>query len=235
MCNSAPFATGNWTRFWEVSAPGSELQVVMNAGHLQFADVAGAWDGVCCTGCMGLLSSQVCITSGFVGTLLNLARCYPDLLNWRLFIVFIPSSLAHCMLAALSRQLCSQPGCCPVCWMPWSHPLCLNKPHTFGLSASLFALQEATEYALTPMVAWFMKELRGLNPGVSLADQPGFHQWVCSNEQAKKLQYVVRARGPICGSVPDGTFQLESGTMQPEDDVKRTPLFHLDSSIGRMG
>lgn len=152
MCNSAPFATGNWTRFWEVSAPGSELQVVMNAGHLQFADVAGAWDGVCCTGCMGLLSSQ-----------------------------------------------------------------------------------EATEYALTPMVAWFMKELRGLNPGVSLADQPGFHQWVCSNEQAKKLQYVVRARGPICGSVPDGTFQLESGTMQPEDDVKRTPLFHLDSSIGRMG
>jgi hypothetical protein len=59
MCNSAPFATGNWTRFWEVSAPGSELQVVMNAGHLQFADVAGAWDGVCCTGCIGLMASQV--------------------------------------------------------------------------------------------------------------------------------------------------------------------------------
>jgi hypothetical protein len=59
MCNGAPFATGNWTNFWEVSAPGSELQVVMNAGHLQFADVAGAWDGVCCTGCTNLLAKEV--------------------------------------------------------------------------------------------------------------------------------------------------------------------------------
>jgi hypothetical protein len=59
MCNGAPFATGNWTNFWEVSAPGSELQVVMNAGHLQFADVSGAWNGVCCTGCVGLLSQEV--------------------------------------------------------------------------------------------------------------------------------------------------------------------------------
>lgn len=59
MCNGAPFATGNWTNFWEVSAPGSELQVVMNAGHLQFADVSGAWNGVCCTGCVGLMSQEV--------------------------------------------------------------------------------------------------------------------------------------------------------------------------------
>lgn len=151
MCNGAPFATGNWTNYWEVSAPGSELQVVMNAGHLQFADVAGAWDGVCCTGCTNLLAKE-----------------------------------------------------------------------------------EGMELALTPMVAWFQKELRGLNPTVSLADQPGFHEWVCAQEAAKKLHYVVRARGPICsGWVPqEGLLNLESGSLMVEDDgAKRTPVFHLDSTV----
>lgn len=95
-------------------------------------------------------------------------------------------------------------------------------------------LQEGMELALTPMVAWFQKELRGLNPTVSLADQPGFHEWVCAQEAAKKLHYVVRARGPVCsGWVPqEGLLNLESGSLMVEDDgAKRTPVFHLESTV----
>lgn len=89
------------------------------------------------------------------------------------------------------------------------------------------------------MVAWFQKELRGLNPTVSLADQPGFHEWVCAQEQAKKVHYVVRARGPICaGWVPQELegLNLEAGHLWgvgagQDDGAPRTPIFHLDSQV----
>lgn len=59
-CNGAPYATGNWSQFWEVSAAGSWLEVVPDAGHLQFADISSLLDLLCCRGCKGLISHQVC-------------------------------------------------------------------------------------------------------------------------------------------------------------------------------
>lgn len=58
-CNGAPYATGNWSQFWEVSAAGSWLEVVPDAGHLQFADISSLLDLLCCRGCKGLISHQV--------------------------------------------------------------------------------------------------------------------------------------------------------------------------------
>lgn len=107
-------------------------------------------------------------------------------------------------------------------------------------------MQEGIEYALTPMVNWFQKELRGVNPAISLADQPGFHQWICAQEQAQKLQYVVRARGPVCAGSQGpfiGGLQLESGSLgasaegqvsfegAQEAKGKETSLLHLDSTV----
>jgi hypothetical protein len=50
-CNGAPFATGNWSSFWDVAAAGSWLELVLDAGHLQFADVSSLLDWVCCSSC----------------------------------------------------------------------------------------------------------------------------------------------------------------------------------------
>jgi hypothetical protein len=58
-CNGSPYATGNWSQFWEVSAAGSWLEVVPDAGHLQFADISSILDLLCCRGCKGLISHQV--------------------------------------------------------------------------------------------------------------------------------------------------------------------------------
>ena len=58
-CNGAPTATGNWSDFWGVAAEGSWLEVVPDAGHLQFASISSLLDLLCCRGCRGLISHKV--------------------------------------------------------------------------------------------------------------------------------------------------------------------------------
>jgi hypothetical protein len=60
-CNGAPYATGNWSSFWGVAAAGSWLELVPDAGHLQFADISSILDLLCCRGCTGLLSHKVSV------------------------------------------------------------------------------------------------------------------------------------------------------------------------------
>lgn len=98
------------------------------------------------------------------------------------------------------------------------------------------------------MISWFNKELRNCNPGMALADEPGFKSWACVNQAAKKLWYVVRARGQICtpgdnSQAPPNLegLQLESGQaggflsmVAAEDDtVKSTPLLKIETQISK--
>jgi len=69
------------------------------------------------------------------------------------------------------------------------------------------------------MVAWFQKELRQQKRQASLADQPGFTEWVCANEEAMRLTYVVRGRGQIC---PGG---------KPAAASKHIPLLKIEAQI----
>jgi hypothetical protein len=83
------------------------------------------------------------------------------------------------------------------------------------------------------MVAWFQRELRGQNPELETG-LAGFKQWVCSQQAAQKLWYVVRGAGPVCPALSEASAMLGSAAGEGGDNgqspVKKGPLFRFEYS-----